>query len=225
MTAPSPEPRIEDVATHGQFVPMSRFYDAMTWILTLGRERKLRDRTVALARVATGERVLEVGCGTGSLALAAKAVAGSAGEVFGIDPDGQMIAAARKKAARKKADVHFESGAGEKLRFADGEFDRVLCSLVLHHLPPDLKVAVLAEIRRVLKPGGIFLAVDFGPGGHSLVGHLGFARHIHGHKERPVHGHEDSNEVSELLRGAGFADIESGATGFGGLRYWRGKVS
>jgi demethylmenaquinone methyltransferase/2-methoxy-6-polyprenyl-1,4-benzoquinol methylase/phosphoethanolamine N-methyltransferase len=216
MTAPSPDPRIEDVATRGQFVPMSRFYDAMTWILSLGRERQLRERTVALARVEPGDRVLEVGCGTGSLTIAAKAVAGPAGEVYGIDPSKQMIAAARRKAARKGVDVRFESGAGEKLRFGDGEFDRVLCSLVLHHLPPDLKVAVLTEIRRVLKPGGIFLAVDFGPGGHSLVGHLGLARH--------VHGHQQPEQVSELLTGAGFIDIESGPAGFRGMAFWRAKA-
>lgn len=207
---------LEDVATEGRTLSHVRFYDAAAWLLTFGREGRLRRRTVQLAGVQPGEAVLEVGCGTGSLAIAARQAVGREGRVVGIDPSAAMVAAARKKAAQKHADVSFEPAAGEKLPFAEGEFDAVLCSLVLHHLPGGVKEATLAEVLRVLRPGGRFLAVDLGGGGHghSIANHL-FA----GHGQRAAHGGGDN---VALLESAGFEHVTGGAVGISGLRWWRG---
>jgi demethylmenaquinone methyltransferase/2-methoxy-6-polyprenyl-1,4-benzoquinol methylase/phosphoethanolamine N-methyltransferase len=85
-----------------------------------------------LAGLKAGESVLDVGCGTGTLAIAAKHRVGSSGRVYGIDASPEMIARARKKAA---AEITFEKALVENLPFQDTNFDVVLCTTVLDHLP------------------------------------------------------------------------------------------
>jgi demethylmenaquinone methyltransferase/2-methoxy-6-polyprenyl-1,4-benzoquinol methylase/phosphoethanolamine N-methyltransferase len=92
--------------------------------------------------------VLDVGCGTGALTLLAKKHTGSAGQVCGLDASPEMIEVARHKATRAHADVDFRVGVVEQLPYPDGSFDVVLSSLMMHHLPADLKPKALAEIRR-----------------------------------------------------------------------------
>ena len=79
--------------------------------------------------------MLDVGCGTGSLTIAAKKRAGPASKVSGIDPSSEMIAKAQKKAKREGVDISFQNSVIEGLPFSDGHFDVVLSSLMLHHLP------------------------------------------------------------------------------------------
>lgn len=138
-------------------------YDALNRVFFFGGERAFRERTVALAAVAPGHAVLDVGCGTGSLTMAAKLHTGANGEVHGIDPAPEMIRAAERKASREELEIRYQVGVIEELPFPDGHFDIVLSSLMLHHLPADLKRRGVAEIARVLKPGGRFAAVDFDP--------------------------------------------------------------
>ncbi len=191
-------------ATSGRVLHGARFYDLFAFLVSFGREKRLRQRTVELAGVAAGQSVLDVGCGTGTLTLAAKAAAGSAGRVAGIDPSPEMIEAARRKAARARSDVEFRVGVVEALPFEDAAFDVVLSSLMLHHLPDDVKRKGLAEIARVLKPGGRFFAVDFvgGSPGHVLGRLLGHGRHGRGS------GGPDA--AAPMLEAAGFADVTVG---------------
>src|SRR5204863_5051830 len=121
----------------------------------------LRRTTVELAGIQPAERVLEVGCGTGDVAIAASERTGTGGAVYAIDPSPEMIAVARDKAARARRAVDFQVGVIEALAFPDASFDVVLSSLMMHHLPNDLKRRGLAEIARVLKPDGRLLIVDF----------------------------------------------------------------
>jgi ubiquinone/menaquinone biosynthesis C-methylase UbiE len=189
-------------ATTGHVLHWARFYDAVTFALTLGRERRLRRETVERAGVAPGQSVLDVGCGTGSLTLAAKAAAG-AGDVHGIDPAPEMIEVSRKKAARAHADIDFRIGVIEQLPFPDATFDVVLSSLMLHHLPDDLKGRGLAEIARVLKPGGRFFAVDMAGSSGGFFSR-GIARHF-------IHQHAgDLASLTPTLAGAGFRDVTTG---------------
>jgi demethylmenaquinone methyltransferase/2-methoxy-6-polyprenyl-1,4-benzoquinol methylase/phosphoethanolamine N-methyltransferase len=202
---------------------LARFYDVVTNLLLLGHEPVLRAMTLDLAGVQPGERVLEVGCGTGSLALAAArrvaADGAASGTVCGIDPDPTMIGVARKKAAKARLDVAFEVGLIEKLPYGAAEFDVVLSSLMLHHLPTDLQTLGLAEVRRVLKPGGRFLAVDFetsgSPMAHSLMSHL--VGHYRAHQAGLSH-------LQPTLAAAGFTEVRTGPTRMRLLAYLAGRA-
>lgn len=188
--------------TTGSVLHWARFYDLVAFLLTFGREARMRRDTVERAGVAPGQSVLDVGCGTGSLTLAAKAAAGS-GDVHGIDPAPEMIEVARKKAARKRVDIDFQLGVIERLPFPDATFDVVLSSLMLHHLPDDLKRTGLAEVARILKPGGRFFAVDMAPGSHGVGRNI--ARHFF-HR-----GDADLSSMAPLLSDAGFCDVTTGS--------------
>src|SRR5829696_4746679 len=124
-----------------------------------------------------------------------------AGKVYGIDPAPEMIVVARSKAARKKLEIDFRVGVIEALPFPDASMEVVTSSLMMHHLPDDLKVRGLAEIYRVLKPGGRLLIADFMRPTGSFVSHLfiAFTRH-RGLKN----GVED---LQSLLKEAGFSQI------------------
>ena len=140
-------------------------YDLMGWFVDTfffrGQWRKLRQKTVNVARLQPGEQVLDVGCGTGTLALEAARHVGTTGRVVGIDPSQQQIARARSKAARRKLPVDFQIGVIEQLPFPDQTFEVVLSTLMMHHLSAPLKRQGLAEIARVLKPGGRLIIADF----------------------------------------------------------------
>jgi demethylmenaquinone methyltransferase/2-methoxy-6-polyprenyl-1,4-benzoquinol methylase/phosphoethanolamine N-methyltransferase len=166
--------------------------------------------------VAPGDKVLDVGCGTGSLAIAARRKVGSDGAVHGIDAAPEMIEVARQKAGRKGVDVGFQVGLIEDIPFPDGRFDLVLNSFVLHHLPHDLKRKAFVEIHRVLKPGGRFLAADFGPGRDSLLGHV--VRALVGHGMM----HSDVTELVAMMEDAGFTDIEEVKTKHKHILFVRG---
>src|SRR5512146_1446324 len=101
----------EDRAINQPMEQMVPTYDAYMRKVTFGREQVLRQRTVALAGVKPGDCVLEVGCGTGSLTLAAKRQAGPAGKVFGIDVIPGMIEASQRKAAQANEDITFQLGS------------------------------------------------------------------------------------------------------------------
>ena len=140
-------------------------HDLMAWFLDTflfrGKFRELRQRTVDLAQLQPGEHVLDVGCGTGTLALEVARRVGRAGRVVGIDPGSQQIARARAKAARRNAPTEFQTGVIEQLAFPNQMFDVVFSTLMMHHLPAPLKRQGLAEIARVLKPGGRLVIADF----------------------------------------------------------------
>lgn len=127
---------------------------------TFGLGEPFRRETLRHAELRPGERMLDVGCGTGVLALLAAEATGPAGEVVGIDPAPRMIAIARAKARETGSAAQFKLGVIERLPFEDASFEVVLSSLMLHHLPSEVKRAGLQEVYRVLKPGGRLVVVD-----------------------------------------------------------------
>ena len=189
----------------------ARWYDALVWLLTLGRERALRERMLALAGLRAGELVLDVGCGTGTLAIAARRAVGAGGTVCGIDPSPEMIARAEAKARRASAPIDFRVAVIEALPYPDAHFDVVLSTLMLHHLPRDVRERGAREMRRVLKPGGRVLAVDFGRGADAEK--RGFIAHFH------RHGGFDLHRIVALLEEAGLRVVESGAVGTNNLQF------
>jgi len=151
----------------------ARYYDLLAWWVMRGREGAFREKVVDLAGIQSGDRVLDVGCGTGTLAVTAKQRVGRTGTVYGIDPSPEMIARAIKKARKAVVEVVFKEAIVEALPFPDEYFDTVLSTLMLHHLPPKAREECAREMVRVLKPGGRVLVVDFGSSGKKgLVGHL-----------------------------------------------------
>jgi ubiquinone/menaquinone biosynthesis C-methylase UbiE len=196
--------------TRGRVLHSAAGYDLLVWLLLLGRERAFRERLVRLARLETGQSVLDVGCGTGSLAITAKRRVGPGGTVRGMDASSEMIARARRKAHKAGVDVSFTEGAVETLPFPDGEFDAVLSTLMLHHLPGDARRQCALEMRRVLKPGGYVLAVDFGrtPGGRK-----GLIERFH------RHGRIDMDHLVAILSEAGLQIVERGAVGVRDLNF------
>ena len=188
----------------------ARYYDLLTWLLTLGREGAFRERLVELARLAPGESVLDVGCGTGTLAIAAKRRVGPSGVVHGIDASPEMIERARRKAAKAKTDVAFRTAIVEALPFPDARFDAVLGTLMLHHLPRPARRECAREMRRVLRPGGRVLAVDFATPRGERKGILG---HLHRHGQIPL------RDIEALLGEAGLHVVASGPVGVRDLQF------
>jgi SAM-dependent methyltransferase len=175
----------------------------------LGREGAFREKVIDLARVKPGESILDVGCGTGTLAITAKRAVGPTGKVFGIDASPEMLERAGTKARKAGVDIVFKNESIDELSFPDAQFDVVLSTLMLHHLPRKLREHCSREMCRVLKPGGRVLVGDFGGLGQQK-GRLARFHHRHGHV-KPA-------EVIALLNAAGPNVFESGAVGIKELR-------
>jgi ubiquinone/menaquinone biosynthesis C-methylase UbiE len=178
-------------------------YDARFWVRARGRHAAFRRRLVELTRLAPGESLLDVGSATGSLALAAKRRAGRSGHVHGVEPSPAMVAWARRKAALARLDVEFQVGTAQALPFAEGTFDIVTSTLVLHQLPHDTWRPALAEMRRVLRPAGRLLLVDIA------------TAESHGGRPTPhSHGHFDLERLVPLVEAIGLAKVETGPLAF-----------
>jgi ubiquinone/menaquinone biosynthesis C-methylase UbiE len=205
--------------TSGIVIHGSRTYDLLAgpFIRTTDKE------ILARAGVAPRARVLDVGTGPGYLALAASRMVGTDGAAVGIDASPEMIDRAKSRAARKGSSAEYLVATAEALPFDDETFDVVVSRLVIHHLTGDLKTAALAEMARVLKPGGRILLVDMASaavqGAHHIVAHI--------MGNRPDIG----VDLGALLDAAGFTQLTSGPlmhgflTGVSGVRPERAAQS
>lgn len=145
-------------------------YDLLTRVLGMGR---VYNRLIAQAELAPGQRVVEIGSGTGNLTTRAKRACPGA-DITGTDPDPRALARAERK-TRGLSAIRFERAYGQELPFGDGEFDRALSSMMLHHLDDATKSAAAGELFRVLKPGGRLHIVDIrGDGLPRLLAAAGF---------------------------------------------------
>lgn len=203
--------------TEGRVIGWASRYDMLVQVLTLGRAAAIRERTLDVAQIKSGDSVLDVGCGTGDLTIRAKARVGAAGRVQGIDAAPGMVAVARQKGAQAEIDVDFRAGVIEALPFPDDHFDAVLSSLMMHHLPDALKQRGLAEIYRVLKPDGTVTIVDFRRP-TSLPGKILTTLMLHGAMETGV------QDLPTVLAGAGFGQLAEGNVGFGPLGFIRARA-
>ncbi|HYI98500.1 MAG TPA: methyltransferase domain-containing protein [Thermoleophilaceae bacterium] len=147
------------------FKPALRFdfltglFDPVVAVST--RERTFKRLAIERARLQPGERVLDLGCGTGTLALMAHAAQPSA-EIAGLDADPAILERARAKTADAGAPIAFHEGFSNQLPFGDGEFDAVVSTLFFHHLSDADKRATAAEALRVLAPAGRVVVADLG---------------------------------------------------------------
>jgi ubiquinone/menaquinone biosynthesis C-methylase UbiE len=152
--------------------PLAKYYDLLN--SPLGHGGRFFRQIAELAGIREGDRVLDVGCGTGILGIKEKEKAGDKGYVAGIDASGQMINQARKKVAKRGIEVDFKLGLIEDIPYDDNYFDVVTSSMMTHHLPLALKKKGFQEVYRVLRPAGHFLLVDFGKPNNLFGKFLGY---------------------------------------------------
>lgn len=168
--------------TSEKYVPALNFdwltplYDPVVrWLMP---ESEFKGRLVRQARIRPGHRVLDVGCGTATLTILVKQTQPGS-EVFGLDGDARILGIARAKAAKAGVALTLDEGMASRLPYADASFDRVLTSMMLHHLTPENKRLTLAEAFRVLRPDGGLHVADFRKSNETLpvmIREAGFAR-------------------------------------------------
>lgn len=122
---------------------------------------RYKNRLIEQANIQAGHYVLDLGCGTGTLAIMVKKAQPKA-EVAGLDADPDMLKVAHYKSATENSPVKFDVGFTKKLPYPDASFDRVLSSIMIHHLKTPDKEETGREVYRVLKPGGQLHIIDFG---------------------------------------------------------------
>jgi len=187
-------------------------YDPLLKLLGADKTKRL---LIEQADLKIGFRVLDIGCGTGSLAVLIKRLHPEV-EVIGVDPDPAALLISKRKANRAGLSIEFDRGFSDHLSYPDASFDRVFSSFMFHHLEPSERAATLREIGRVLKSGGSLHLLDFAP----LDGKG------HRHHRSP---HEDSRfegRVVDLMSGTGFVDAKEVAKGkifFGPIAYYRAE--
>ena len=212
------------MAKDGQYIPalgrdwLTPLYDPLQrWVM---REDQFKRHLIRQAQIEPGHRVLDLGCGTATLTILIKRTHPLA-EVVGLDGDPRILAIARAKAAKAGVAITLDHGMAFGMPYPDQAFDRVLSSLVLHHLTTENKQRALREVFRVLGPGGELHVVDFGKP------HTVWARLI----SRTLQRFEEVEDnlkglLPEMFRQAGLdqvAETARYATVFGTLSLFQGQ--
>lgn len=193
---------------------LTPLYDPLQrWVM---RERHFKGMLVAQAGVQSGHRVLDLGCGTGTLTIMLKRSCPRA-ELVGVDGDPKILNIARRKASRAGVEITFDIGMAFDLPYPDRTFDRILSSLVVHHLSSHDKPRAMQEVLRVLRSGGELHLVDFGRPTTAYARLM--ARFMRRFEEV-----EDNlkGRLPGLMRAAGFEDVSAKAqlnTLFGTLEF------
>jgi len=196
------------------FLPL---YDPIVSLMGVSRAR---EELIKQANIKADQQILDLGCGTGTLLVLVKRKYPSA-RIFGIDPDANALSRAEAKARRRGVSVQLDKGFADELPYKEASFDRVISSFMFHHLEDAEREKTLAEVLRVLKPGGSFHLLDFIP------------RESDGFLARVFNSHARLNDNSgprilRMMQHAGFkneAQVKEGYMLFGLLRiaYFQGE--
>jgi ubiquinone/menaquinone biosynthesis C-methylase UbiE len=210
--------------TKNKYIPALKFrwltplYDpVLRWVM---QEEGFKQLLIRQAQIMPGQRVLDLGCGTATLTIMLKQAQPEA-DVAGLDGDPEVLAIGREKIAKAGVEVRLDEGMAYSLPYPDQSFDRVVSSLVFHHLSDENKQRTLKEIFRVLTPAGEVHIADFGR-----------PRSLWTHLVTPLMGRLE--ETGELVNGllpsrmrqAGFEQAEEIAhfnTVFGTISLYQGR--
>lgn len=196
----TPETRAPGMVTgHGQ----GRSYDVLSALFFFGRRRRVYTRLAALSGARPGDRVLDVGCGTGYFTRVMAEAVAPGGSAVGVDPSREAIARARRLA--RVNNCTFSEGVAEALDAPDDSYDVVVSSLMIHHLPQTLRPQAIEEMFRVLRAGGQVLIADFRPPTNRLGRYL-----LMGHVISPAMKNNPVHLLEPMVRDAGFQQIRGG---------------
>jgi ubiquinone/menaquinone biosynthesis C-methylase UbiE len=213
--------------------PQSGYLPALRWkaltplfdhvVRITTRERSSKLRLIEQAGIAPGGSVLDLGCGTGTLAIWLKQKVPEA-QVTGLDADPAVLSRARRKAFAASTPLKFVEASSTELPFADQSFDTVLSTLFFHHLRDAEKRKTLAEVARVLRPGGELHVADYGkPQDPVMAAAFLVVRAFDGFKPTAANAH---GELPELVRAVGFHHVGRRAqlrTPLGTLAFYAGR--
>lgn len=177
-------------------------YDVVHYVFGL---RPIHQEMITLAGLRDGHRVLDVGCGTGNL-LRSTGKRYRNVDLVGLDPDPKALARAARKARRAGRTVRLDRGFAQEMPYPDDSFDRVFSSLMLHHLDSASKDALLAEVRRVLRPDGLLVLADAVLDEHGHGHRTGSGRRQVGMRGRMREQMRDNvgDAVAQRIAAAGF---------------------
>ncbi|HKU27465.1 MAG TPA: class I SAM-dependent methyltransferase [Candidatus Sulfotelmatobacter sp.] len=170
------------------------FYDFIARLLGADKARR---SLLQHAKLMPNERILDIGCGTGTFAVMAKQFYPSV-DIVGLDPDPKALARASQKAEKARVSLRFDRGFADSLGYPTDTFDSVFSSFMFHHLESSNREKTLREVVRVLKPGGRFLLLDFeaSDSGHGLMDLFHRTERLHDNSE---------DRILALMRQGGFS--------------------
>lgn len=202
MSAPNPSVTPTRLLPALRFRRLTRYYDAVVGATT--RERTFKHALIDQAQIEAGHHVLDVGAGTGTLAIWAKQREPGA-TVVGVDGDPEIVALARAKATKADVTVQLDRAMSYDLPYPSACFDRALSSLFFHHLRWEDKVRTAQEIFRVLKPGASLHVADWGRPTNTLMRGLVLSVQL-------LDGFATTRDnvagrLVDLFRQAGFVDV------------------
>lgn len=185
-----------------RFRGLTRFYDPVVAVTT--REAIFRRRLLDQANLQAGQRVLDLACGSGTMAALIKRLYPGV-SVAGLDGDPAILTLARAKAQGANLDIRFDEGLSNVLPYPAAEFDVVFSSLFFHHLDSDGKARTLQEVMRVLRPGGTLHVCDWGrPSNFALQVSFNLVRMLDGFA---VTQGNAQGRLPQMMKEAGFADV------------------
>ena len=198
---------------------LTRFYDPVIALTT--REKTFKKSLIKQADIQPGHEVIDIGSGTGTLAIWAKQQTPEA-QVTGLDGDPEILSIARRKSLQHGLIINFEQGLSYDVPYQDNRFDRCLSSLFFHHLTLENKQKTLQEIFRVLKQGGEIHIADWGKPTNALMSILFYQIQIFDGLATTTSNKK--GVIPGLLKTAGFEDIsvvEEFSTMFGTMTLYR----
>lgn len=191
-----------DSRAHGAHLGHGRGYDIVATVFFGGRRRHVFTTLAALSGARPGDRVLDVGCGSGYFTRVMAETVAPGGTAVGVDPSREVIAYARRRT--RLANCTFSEGTAEALDAPDGAYDVVVSSLMIHHLPEAQRPQAIREMFRLLRPGGRVLIAEFRP----PVSRVG--RHLIGATMGPAMENNRADLLEPMGREAGFEHVCSG---------------